>query len=123
MNIIQNNKKLKINDIYDALSAEAQKSLMDYAEFLYSRDVTPETPAQHKLDIPRPDHESVVAAIKRLNQTYPMIERKLVFHDASSLMTSHVLQGRSAVEVIDELEALFDRHYQEYLEASVDKLS
>jgi hypothetical protein len=29
-------------------------------------------------------------------------------------MSAHVLQGRAAEEVINELEALFARHYQDY---------
>jgi len=116
MNIVENKKVKNINDIYDALPSESKKTLMDFAEFLYLRDGDCEPVVSKKLDIARPDSESVVAALKRLNQTYPMIERKLVFHEASSLMTDHIMQGRDVIEVIDELEALFDKHYQEFLE-------
>lgn len=94
---------------------ESRKSLMDFAEFLIQRDGATELVAPEKLDISRPEKESVVAALKRLNQTYPMIERKLLFHEASSLMTDHIMQGRDVVEVIDELEGLFDKHYQGFL--------
>ena len=118
MNIIQTKKNKKIGDIYDALSADARKSLMDFAEFLYERDVKPEEIAQEKLDIPRPEKETVVAAIKRLNLTYPMVDRKNVFHEASSLMTEHVMQGRDVAEVIDELETLFETKYQEHISES-----
>lgn len=117
MNIIENNKKKSINDIYQTLSPEAQQSLMDFAEFLQQRDGSVPAEKQKKQEIARPAKESVVAALKRLNQVYPMIERKLVFHDASSLMTEHIMQGRDSVEVIDELEALFEKHYQQYLQA------
>lgn len=118
MNIISNKKTKKISDIYEALPSESRKTLMDFADFLFQRDGVVEQVATEKLNIARPDKESVVAALKRLNQTYPMIDKKLVFHESSSLMTDHVLQGRDVIEVIDELEALFDKHYQEGLSAS-----
>lgn len=115
MDIVENKKPNKINDIYDALPSDSRKSLMDFAEYLYQRDGIIEPVLTEKLDIPRPEEESVVAALKRLNKTYAMIEKKLVFHEASSLMTDHIMQGRAAVEVIDELEALFDKHYQDFI--------
>ncbi|MDH5426118.1 MAG: hypothetical protein OEY29_14110 [Gammaproteobacteria bacterium] len=112
---------MNISDIYEALPSASRKSLMDFAEFLFQRDGTTESVASEKLDILRPEKESVVAALKRLNQTYPMIERKLLFHEASSLMTDHIMQGRDVDEVIDELEALFDKHYQDFLQASQNR--
>ena len=115
MNIVENKKTKDLNDIYQSLPSDSRKSLMDFAEFLYQRDAITEPVAVEKLDIARPENETVVAALKRLNATYPMIERKLVFHEASSLMTAHIMQGRDVVEVIDELEALFDKHYQELI--------
>lgn len=118
MNVISNNKTKKISDIYDALPSESRKTLMDFADFLFQRDGVVEQVPTEKLDIARPEKESVVAALKRLNHTYPMVDKKLVFHESSSLMTDHVLQGRDVIEVIDELEALFDKHYQEGLSAS-----
>jgi hypothetical protein len=62
--------------------------------------------------IPRPDTETVVAAIRRLTATYPMLERDRLLHETSELMTGHVMQGRPATEVIDELEIVFRRHYE-----------
>lgn len=115
MNIVENNKSRTINEIYEALPSDSRKSLMDFAEFLFQRDAIEETGELEKLDIPRPETESVVAALKRLNKTYPMIEKKLVFHESSSLMTEHIMQGRDAVEVIDELESLFEQRYNAVL--------
>lgn len=117
---MSNTKKNKISDIYDALPSESRKTLMDFAEFLFQRDGMVEAVATVKLDIPRPEKESVVAALKRLNQTYEMIEKKLIFHEASALMTEHVMQGRDVVEVIDELEVLFNEHYQDFLQENKD---
>jgi hypothetical protein len=36
-----------------------------------------------------------------------------MLNETSGLMTEHLMQGRPAPEVIDELEALFRRHYQQ----------
>ncbi|MDH5392857.1 MAG: Crp/Fnr family transcriptional regulator [Gammaproteobacteria bacterium] len=123
MNIVENKKSKTITDIYEALPSDSRKSLMDFAEYLFQRDAVDEPALQQKLDISRPETESVVAALKRLNKTYPMIERKLIFHEASSLMTDHIMQGRDVVEVIDELERLFDQHYQDVLLMTKDSES
>ncbi|MCP5276917.1 MAG: hypothetical protein H6935_00950 [Thiobacillus sp.] len=100
------------------LPADRQQGLLDYADFLAERTAlqvpaTPQTP----LDIPRPDKESVVKAIKRLRQTYPMIDRAKILHETSAFMTQHLVHGKPAQEVIDELEGLFRRHYEEHLMA------
>lgn len=51
-------------------------------------------------------------AIKRLTQTYPMLDRRKLLADTSKYVAQHALEGRSAVEVIDELEVVFSRHYE-----------
>lgn len=115
MSIVENKKNKKINDIYNALPIESRKTLLDFAEFLYQRDAIVEESSLEKQDIPRPEEETVIAALKRLNHTYPMIDKKQIFHQSSSLMTEHIMQGRDVVEVIDELESLFDKSYQDHL--------
>lgn len=64
--------------------------------------------------LPRPEQEKVIAAIRRLNLTYPMLDHAPVLHETAALMSAHVLHGRPAAQVIDELEALFLRRYQDY---------
>ena len=49
-----------------------------------------------------------------------MLEKSVVLHEASALMGAHVMQGRSANEVIDELETLFRKAYDRYLEQQKD---
>jgi hypothetical protein len=103
---------------FRSLTEARQQGLLDYAEFLVGRAApqersTPQTP----LDIPRPEKESVVKAIKRLRQTYPMIDRAKILHETSGLMTQHLLHGKAAAEVIDELEGLFRRHFEDHLTA------
>ena len=98
---------------YRALSEARRQSLLDYAEFLTGRelpeeDATPQTP----LAIERPQQESVVKAVKRLRETYPMIDRAKILQEVSGLMTQHLVHGRAAREIIDDLEAVFRRHFE-----------
>ena len=44
-----------------------------------------------------------------------MLEKAKMLDKTSSLMTEHILQGRDKVSVIDELEMIFEQHYEEYL--------
>ncbi|MDP2831886.1 MAG: hypothetical protein Q8Q28_01030 [Pseudomonadota bacterium] len=99
--------------LYRALSPGRQEGLLDYAEFLLAR-VPPEMPEvpSEPLAIPRPVQESVVKAIKRLRETYPMLDRAKILHETSALMMQHLVHGKSAPEVIDELEAMFRRHFE-----------
>ena len=62
--------------------------------------------------IARPEGEKVVAAVKRLSKTYYMLDKKQMLGATSDLVTQHLLQGRDAVDVIDELESLFAQHYR-----------
>ena len=64
----------------------------------------------------RPEEESVIAAVRRLSQTYHMLDKGQMLHETSSLVTAHVVQGRPAPEVIDELQTLFESRYHEHLE-------
>ena len=104
--------------LYRALPKQEQASLMAFAEFLAHRAQTKENdkdqvaePPQPK-PIARPQRESVVAAIRRLSESYFMLDRQVLFHETAGLMSAHVLQGRPARDVIDELEQLFADHYQ-----------
>lgn len=45
-----------------------------------------------------------------------MLDRSAMLNDTSSLMAGHIIRGRPAAEVIDELEALFARQYAKYRE-------
>lgn len=44
-----------------------------------------------------------------------MLEKEILFHQTSSLMTQHIMQGRDPKEVIDELEEIFKKQYENYL--------
>jgi hypothetical protein len=108
----------RLLSIFRALSESRQQALLDYAEFLAGKEETEaaSAPPSEPLPIPRPEQENVVKAIQRLMQTYPMLERNQVFHEASAQMTRHLIHGVPAIEVIDELEQIFVRQYQAHLE-------
>lgn len=89
---------------------------MAFMEFLAGRQsATDEIPViEEPQPIPRPAGESVVKALKRLRETYPMLDPALLLHEASNHMQQHVMQGKPTTAVIDELETLFTRHYEKY---------
>jgi len=105
-------------DLFARLDADNRDSLLAFAAFLLQRQgESPSEPAAlptQPLQIPRPNDESVVAAIRRLSQTYPMLNKDELLHQASNLMSAHVLHGQSAQQVVDELEALFAKAYERY---------
>ena len=108
----------RLMSVFRSLSESRQQALLDYAEFLAGKEgaEAAAAPPSEPLPIPRPEQENVVKAIQRLMQTYPMLERNHVFHEASAQMTRHLIHGVSATEAIDELERIFERTYQVHLE-------
>ena len=113
-------------NLFQQLPASEQASLLAFAEFLLSRSEgmparVPAPPPEpivipEPQPIPRPERESVVKAVKRLAQTYPMLDKSKMLTDTSSLVMQHVIQGRDANEVIDELEVVFERYYTQLKE-------
>ena len=110
----------KLLKVFNALDDKNKESLQAFAEFLQMRSgqsfetvVTDiEDVVLEPLEIPRPDEESVIAAIKRLTKTYPMVDKENILHPIADLMTSHMVQGRSAPDVIDDFEGLFKKEYE-----------
>lgn len=109
-------KERRLAKLYRSLGAADRETLLAFGEFLAQRAeaIQVRSKALDPEPLGRPTAESVVAAIKRLRRTYHMLEGGDLLHEASSLMSAHVLQGREAEEVIDELEALFARRYAAY---------
>ena len=103
-------------DLYESMDDERKRSLCDFADFLYAKadPVSKEVPVPE--DVSRPQEESVVGAVKRLKIKYHMVESMTVFSAASELMTDHMVKGRDVVEVIDEMEVLFEDAYSKLLE-------
>lgn len=121
-----NKKQRKLLQLFSKLNEQRQQQLLDFAEFLVENKTSEpaeKKPISEPLDIPRPDQESVVAAIKRLSKTYSMLNKDEVLHQTSDLMMAHVIKGQSAESVIDELEVLFSSHYEKIVSAQSDQSS
>lgn len=118
----------RLLSIFEALDAGAREGLLEFAEFLLARhggvdaggvraseqpgDAGAAREIPRPKRIPRPENEAVVAAIKRLRRTYPMLDRNKMLNQVYTLMNQHVVEGRSAREVIDELEHVFEQAYR-----------
>jgi hypothetical protein len=110
-----NKKEQRLREILGELPETQAVALLEYAEFLATRYGGPKE-ISVPLDIPRPPKESVVKAIQRLGATYPMLDRSRMLNETSVLMTQHIISGRDVIEVIDELEIMFRRHYEKLAE-------
>jgi hypothetical protein len=113
-----NKQERKLIKLFKSLDTSNQESFIAFGEFLQSRtdsinvDNSEEPIVIEPLDIPRPDEESVIKAIKRLSATYPMVDKENILHPISDLMTSHIISGRSAFDVIDDLQEVFFNEYK-----------
>jgi hypothetical protein len=112
----------RLTGILRKLPAAQAETLLEFAEFLLERHGATSGPGKEKtssaleipapVEIPRPAEETVVKAVKRLRATYPMLDARKLLNQTSDLMTQHIVQGREAIEVIEELEILFRSHYE-----------
>ncbi|MGD2137682.1 MAG: Crp/Fnr family transcriptional regulator [Gammaproteobacteria bacterium] len=114
-------------DIFRSLPAGERQTLLDFAEFLGTRSgAAPVPPAGKSLPVPepedieRPDRESVVAGLKRLSRTYPMLDKSEMLSATSDVVATHIMQGTDAAVVIDELEAIFETHYRQLKSGQCD---
>jgi hypothetical protein len=106
----------KLLEFFEQLAPEQQEVLIAFAEFLAARSPQ-RAPAEAPRPIARASGETVVMAIRRLVRTYPMLDRRKLLAEASHYMAQHALEGRPAQEVIEELEAVFARHYRKHSRA------
>lgn len=107
----------KVLKLFRSLSDVQRQTATSFMEFLLSQGEAATTKQALQPDlIPRPEKESVVKAIKRLRATYHMLDQNRLFNETSQHMTSHLLHGKSAAQVIDEIEVMFAQHYQRYLD-------
>ena len=124
---LKQRKEKQLLHYYSSLNVSDKETLLTFAEFLSCRvtnenldndninnkkKVNNEVVQIIPLKIERPKTESVIHAIKRLTDTYPMIEKEKLLHSISDLMTAHMMQGKTAEIVIDELESLFFNEYE-----------
>ena len=99
-------------DLFGRLAPEQQERLIAFAEFLDVQPADAGAVAAAPVAIPRAPGETVAMGIRRLTRTYPMLDRRKLMAEAARLMAQHALEDRPTDEVIDELERVFERHYQ-----------
>ena len=104
----------KLLSLYRELPENRREELLRFAEYLHERFAVPAVSAEIQ-SIPRPGQESVIKAMKRLRATYPMLDAAILLDEASTLMSQHVIQGRAADKVIDDLEVLFRQRYERHI--------
>jgi hypothetical protein len=109
-----NPERKRLLRLFSGLEAGDRATLLAFAEFLSARAPSAQPESLRVRPIPRPETETVVAAIKRLSASYPMLDKATLLNETSLLMSQHVTQGRDAVEVIEDLEVLFRRHYERH---------
>lgn len=108
----------ELDALMSQLGKDHQRTVVDFATFLVQQ-YNIQTPLEEDLEpaaIARPEEESVIAAIKRLKKTYYMLDTDGLLDATSSLMGQHILRGREASAVIDELQSLFEAKYKKYLQ-------
>ncbi len=110
-----NKQERKLIKLFKSLDDTSRESFLAFGEFLQSRSKNASEMTEvisEPVNIPRPEEESVIKAIKRLSATYPMVDKENILHPISDLMTSHMISGRSASEVIDDLQDVFSKEYE-----------
>lgn len=109
-------------DLFRGLGAQERQTVIAFARFLATRSgAGAAQTASEPLPIERPREETVVMAVRRLARTYPMLDRRKLLAETSQYIAEHAIGGRAASEVIDELEALFERHYRQLRDAERER--
>ena len=117
----------QLTELFRQLGVSEQTTLLDFAAFLASRtlarpvavNIEPEVIPEPKL-IERPEGESVVGALKRLSKSYPMLDKTVMLSATSDLVATTIMQGADPVGVIDELEVIFSKHYEQLKSGNKD---
>jgi hypothetical protein len=107
--------------LYRGLGAADQATLLAFAEFLGSRTALrppaavshTRVPVAEPEPIERPPGESVVAGLKRLAKTYPMLDKSEMLSATSDLVASRIMKGGDPAGTIDQLEQIFREHYEQ----------
>jgi len=108
----------RLQELFEKLGETERGTLLDFAEFLAQRCEPREIGVPRSIE--RPSEETVIGAVKRLGETYYMIDKSKILHETSNLVSEHVMQGREASAVIDDLEAVFRKQYERLVDESGD---
>lgn len=113
-------ERQRLVKLFDGMNEQYRKSLLDYALYLSQQSALQTADNEQQkhtpLKSPRPQTENVVNAIKRLRASYFMLNTDDLLNESSALMAQFMMQGREAQDVIDDLEKVFEIHYQKYLQ-------
>lgn len=106
----------RLHSLFRELNPHDQVTLLKFAEFLasHSTEVKVDQVCPEPALLERPATESVVKAIKRLKASYSMLSPDALLSPTADLMAAHMIKGRPASEIIDELEQIFAEHYQQF---------
>jgi len=120
-----------LDEIFQALSPQDQHNLTAFAQFLLLRakqaglgageaflSQSPEPDPiiiPEPLDLPRPDEETIIIAVRRLRATYPMLDQRILFDRSADVVSNAMMGLRDTVESIDQLEAIFEAIYQDFV--------
>ena len=111
----------QLTELFQQLGAADQATLLAFAAFLADRSVAHSVPVKPEpgvlpepVRIERPAQESVVGALKRLSKSYPMLNKAEMLGATSELVATTIMQGSDPAAVIDELEEIFSRHYEQF---------
>ncbi|MBF0359098.1 MAG: Crp/Fnr family transcriptional regulator [Magnetococcales bacterium] len=108
-------ERIALLDIWRNLDREQKLTLLKFAEFLESQKSNSEEPvSQEPLNLPKPENESAVKALKRLKKSYPMIDADMGLLDDASHLLMEKITGTPDSEVVVKLEALFLDRYKNW---------
>jgi len=119
-----NDTEQRLLGLLQQLGPTDQASLLAFAEFLCSRQPAraaaspPPQAITEPVPVERPPAESVVAGLKRLARTYPMLDKSEMLSATSDLVATHIMKGTEPAAVIDQLEDIFREHYQQFRAAA-----
>ena len=116
----KNEKKL-INN-YNALDSAERDMLISFSDFLAQRSEKFYR-IEEPVKISRPPEETIIAAIKRMSATYPMLDKGKMLSDVSEKMTAHLIHGQDLALVIDETEDYFKQQYEKYVQEKKQLIS
>jgi hypothetical protein len=115
--ITKDKQRARLLDAWRELAESQQLTLIQFAEFLQAQQKESEEPVSQKpLNLPIPENESAVKALKRLKRNYPMIEADMGLLDEASRLLMAKVTGTPDLEVIEQLEALFAGRYEGWME-------
>ncbi|MBF0447719.1 MAG: hypothetical protein HQL67_05915 [Magnetococcales bacterium] len=109
-------ERSRLLEVWRQLAEAERLTLTQFAEFLLARQGDkPQPVAREPLNLPRPDRESAVKALKRLKKNYPMIDADMGLLDDAARLLMEKVYGTPDDQVIEKMEALFSARYQDWL--------